>query len=135
MGVVAFRPFVVLLVHQRAERGLETVQHELLHRQAVFKLVEVQSEATFVHQLADQATFLSCEGERVVALVDFIQRIYFFNQVGWRETVQAVRRIGVAKHNHKGPVEVGRAVYFQLVGVGVPWKFDSFAFQKEDMQA
>jgi len=49
MGVITLRPLMMLLIHQRAEGSLITVEHKLFVSQFVLKFFKIQSKPPFVH--------------------------------------------------------------------------------------
>ena len=49
VGIITLRPLMVLLVHQRAEGSLITVEHKLFVGQFILKFVKVQGEPPFIH--------------------------------------------------------------------------------------
>jgi len=49
MSVIAFRPLMMLLIHQRAEGSFITVEHKLFIGQFVLKFVKIQCKPSFIH--------------------------------------------------------------------------------------
>jgi len=109
--VVALAPFM-LLVNQRAERGLVAIKHEFFQCEQSFEVIQVKCEAPLIHQSSYCCTFLGTEGERIIFLFKFIERVNFVEKVLGREVVQTIRWVCVSKHDHQWPVEVSRAVHF-----------------------
>ena len=64
-----------------------------------------------------------------------VERINLLEKIRWREVMQPVGRVGIAKHNHKWPVEELGAVYFYLVGIRVSRELRAVSFEIQDVEA
>jgi len=48
--------------------------------------------------------------------------------------VETIRRVGVAKYDYEGSIEVSRAVDLKLVGVSVAGELNAFTLQEQDVK-
>lgn len=129
VSIVTLWPFM-FLVDKWTERCFIAIEHKFFKWQHTLQFVQVDSETTFVHQSPYQRVFFGWEWQWVELLLLFIQGVYFFRQVVWREVVQPVRWVCVSEHDNQRSVEVGWTVHFEWVCIGVSGKFGPVAFQE-----
>ena len=127
--VVALRP-LMLLVDVGAEAGLVRVDHEFFKTHGLLVLVQVHRELPLRHQIAYRTALLGREGQRIDLLLLFVQWLYPLRQEDRLEGVQLVRRRQLSVNYDKWPIEVGRAVYFELVGECIPWESVAITLQE-----
>lgn len=133
MGVVALRP-LVLFVNIRAEASLVRVDHELLQRHCFLVLVQVHRELALGHEIAHCAALLCREWQRIYLLLFFVQGLYPLGQEDRLERVQLVGWRQLSVDYNEWPIEVRRAVHFQLVCKSVPWEPVAITLQEKYMQ-
>jgi hypothetical protein len=133
MCIVAFGP-LVLLVDVGAEACLVRVDHELLEGHRLLVLVQVHRELALGHEIAHCATLLGGKWQWIYFLLFFVQRLYPLSQEDCLERVQLVGRRQLSVHYDQRPIEVRRAVHFQLVGKRIPWEPIAVTLQEQYMQ-
>ena len=132
--VVALRP-LVLFVDVRAEAGLVRVDHELLEAHCLLVLVQVHRELPLRHQVSHRAALLGREWQGIYLLLLLVQWLYSFGQEDRLEGVQFVRRRQLAIHYDQWPVEICRAINFELVGERISWESVAITLQEQNVQA